>query len=199
MDAFTFRDIDGALTIGASFGADCGGMMLWRPGEPVAFTEDAPAAELLRMPWAFSPKSAHTLGEAERAARELATLARTARAYRERATRAGSTGKEVRRADAVTRARAWMRAQPASLAGEDGDRQLFAVALGLVRGFLLEPDGPAGLLLEEYDQRSEPPWGEKKRRAVLVYVEAHGRRPWGYLLDAPALARRGRGAGRGPR
>lgn len=195
---FVSDDLDGRPTFGAFFGdSSRGGCLLWRPFEPVAFSDDPAGDELTRAGWLWSGRPAADMGEALELARELADTRAAARAYRERATRAGSTGREARRADPVTRARAWMQRQPAALAGDGGDRQLFAVALGLVRGFKLEPDGAAGLLLEEYDARSEPPWGEKKRRAVLVYVEAHGRRPWGYLLDAPAPARPGRGAGRG--
>lgn len=195
---FVVDDIDGRPTFGASFGDETrGGFLLWRPLEAVAYSDDPVSSELTRAPWAWSYRPAVDMAEALELAADMAATIAAARAYRERAARAGSTGKEARRANPITRARAWMRAQPAALAGEAGDRQLFSVALGLVRGFGLEPDGAAGLLLEEYDARSEPPWGERKRRAVLVYVEANGRKPWGYLLSAPAPARRGRGAGRG--
>lgn len=176
---FAFEDVDGQTTIGIWFGAVMnGGLALYRRGEPVGFTDDPLGGADGYGQWIWADRPAHDLIEALEDAEILAELRR--REYER-----GETGKAGSRPDAETRARAWMRTQRLSVAGEAGDRALARMAVFLVRGFRLEPDGAAFRLLSEYNANASPPWPEKKLREVLVWAEKNGRMPFGHLLDAP--------------
>jgi hypothetical protein len=181
-DLFAFEDVDGQKTIGIWFGAVAnGGLALYRPGEPVGFTEDPIASN----GWLWSDRPATTLFEALSFGEELAGLAR--RVYERGET--GKKGLDARRPDPEARARLWMRTQRPSVSHADGDRALARVAVYLVRGFRLEPDGAALRILAEYNSRARPPWPEKKLRDTLVWAEKEGRLPWGYCLDVPVRGR----------
>lgn len=188
---FTVEDVDARITFGCWFDH---GVLLWRIGEPVLYSDDATASELCGYPWRSSSRIAWTMEEAIAHATEIAENERHSYSLREE-DRGGGIG----RPKAIERARLWLAAQPSSKAGEAGDRTLARAAVTLVRGFCLEPDGAAAVLLEEYDRRSEPPWGADKRRRVLVWAEKHGRMPWAAMLDQSGrgFLDRGRGAGRG--
>ncbi len=57
----------------------------------------------------------------------------------------------------VGRARFWAEGQPAAVEGKEGSKKLCAVACGLLRDFGLSVD-EARPLLEEYNERCDPPW-----------------------------------------
>ena len=227
---FTFGDVDGKPTIGAWFEDGClifrpfdlvgfasdvvaAQIPLWWKWDRK--TPDI-ASDVMSLPeyrdsWRWSSRTARNLAEAIEIGRELAEEEKADRASRERPPpyrAGGETGNEGSRRggwsrpDRVARARAWMHAQPPSRAGYDGGPQLFRVAQGLVRGFLLEPDGAAAVLLAEYNARAVPPWSEAHLRRTLVGAEKEGRAPWGYLLRQPIQWRRsprsrGEGSGEG--
>lgn len=84
----------------------------------------------------------------------------------------------------VERARAYLAAMPAAISGARGHDTTWAAALALVRGFQLD-DATALDLLTEWNERCEPPWGERD----LAHKLADARRarvPDGYLLEGRA-------------
>jgi hypothetical protein len=66
---------------------------------------------------------------------------------------------EVSVKDRRDRAGRYLAKIPASVHGQEGDKQMMKVAYALVRGFDLTPDQALPLILR-YDRRSEPAWGE---------------------------------------
>lgn len=85
--------------------------------------------------------------------------------------------------DRMERARRYLAALPAAIAGQHGDLQTFCVCCRLVRGFALS-DGEALTLLGEWNARCEPPWAERELRDKLARARRYGREPIGGLLEA---------------
>ena len=85
----------------------------------------------------------------------------------------------------VERYRAYMSKVPEAVSGEGGHRQMFKAARVIFAGFAIE--GDCGLqLLAEYNQRCQPPFGERDLRhkwdeAVKAGPDAH--KGTGYLLN----------------
>jgi hypothetical protein len=96
----------------------------------------------------------------------------------------------------------------ASTQGELGDVALFGVAVAIVRGFCLLPDGLGAVVLDEWNNtEAKPPFSPAVLRRSLERAERFGVMPWAILLslssDGRALfgawrsAYRGGGAGEG--
>lgn len=115
--------------------------------------------------------------KAERAARGLPPLGADA------AVRSYSTGDLAAfSTDAITtRARAYLATLPPAIQGQGGSRQTFRAACVLVLGFSLSPT-IALPLLQEYNDRCQPPWSEFELRHKLEDADSKGG-VRGYLLD----------------
>jgi hypothetical protein len=188
VDWFAFEDLDGEQTIGGWFDD---GMIWFRPGQPVGFSEDPIAVvhpPFRNLAWSTLP--AHSLIEA-------AVLGRCVANRERRVYERGETGKKGAggRPSKIDRARAWMEKQPRSIANNDGDRALARIAVTLVRGFCLAPMTDAMRLLEAYNAHAEPPWSQEKLERVAEWAERNGRMQYGAMLDQSP--NRGRGPGRG--
>lgn len=83
----------------------------------------------------------------------------------------------------LERARRYLAALPAAIAGQHGDLQTFRVCCRLVRGFALS-DAEALRLLTDWNARCEPPWAERELRDKLARARRYGREPIGGLLEA---------------
>jgi hypothetical protein len=83
----------------------------------------------------------------------------------------------------LERARRYLAALPAAIAGQHGDLQTFRVCCRLVRGFALS-DAEAIRLLADWNTRCEPPWAERELRDKLARARRYGREPIGGLLEA---------------
>lgn len=79
------------------------------------------------------------------------------------------------------RARRYLAAIPAAVAGDHGDATTFRVCCRLVRGFALNDDD-AFDLLSEWNRGCVPPWPEEELRAKLKGARQYGREPLGGLL-----------------
>jgi hypothetical protein len=88
----------------------------------------------------------------------------------------------------LVRARRWLAEVPGAVSGQQGHRQTFHVACGLVRGFMLDADTALALLLADYNPRCEPPWRQKDLVHKVRSAERCSSRPLGYLLNAPRRA-----------
>lgn len=97
----------------------------------------------------------------------------------------------------IERARLYTGAMPAAISGSGGHNATFAVACVLVKGFALSID-QARPLLQEFNQRCQPPWGEKQIEHKLRQADTTpDPQPRGYLLgdnagpvgDVPATRR----------
>ena len=85
--------------------------------------------------------------------------------------------------NAVQRARRYLRATPAAVAGQHGDIHTFRVCCRLVRGFALADDD-AFQLLVDWNARCQPPWSERELRDKLRHARRYGREPVAGLLEA---------------
>ena len=85
------------------------------------------------------------------------------------------------RLDRVERARRYLMAVPAAIAGQHGDLHTFQVCCRIVRGFALS-DIDALALLADWNARCEPPWSERELRDKLRRARRYGREPIGGLL-----------------
>jgi RepB DNA-primase N-terminal domain len=83
----------------------------------------------------------------------------------------------------LERARRYLAALPAAIAGQHGDLQTFRVCCRLIRGFALS-DAEALRLLTDWNTRCEPPWAEHELRDKLARARRYGREPIGGLLEA---------------
>lgn len=102
-----------------------------------------------------------------------------------------------------------------SIETKGGNDALFGVAVAIVRGFCLLPDGAAANVIAAWNRtEAVPPWSPQVLRRALERAERIGNLPWGVLLsrtptgrtlvgrwmrDARARAAGGRGAGKGVR
>jgi hypothetical protein len=84
----------------------------------------------------------------------------------------------------VDRARRYVAQIPSAVSGESGHNQTFAVACALVHGFALA-DYEAFALLREYNQRCQPPWGERELlHKIKSAQQASQSKPRGHLLGS---------------
>jgi hypothetical protein len=88
-----------------------------------------------------------------------------------------------RSTDIIERARRYLAALPAAVAGQHGDVTTFRACCRLVRGFLLS-DGDAFALIHEWNTRCEPPWSERELMDKIRRARRYGREPLGGLLEA---------------
>ncbi len=80
------------------------------------------------------------------------------------------------------RASAYLTRVPAAISGAGGHDATFKAACALVHGFDMAP-GDALPLLQEWNQKCEPPWGDADLRHKLVDADkARSIQPRGYLL-----------------
>jgi hypothetical protein len=84
-------------------------------------------------------------------------------------------------AHAVERARRYVAALPAAVAGRQGDLLTFRLCCRLVRGFALS-DVQAFSILGEWNARCEPPWTYRELRDKLNNARRYGREPIGGCL-----------------
>jgi len=97
------------------------------------------------------------------------------------------------------RARAYVAAMPAAISGSGGHNATFAVACVLVKGFSLSID-QARPLLQEYNQRCDPPWSEKQIEHKLRQADTTADpQPRGYLVGDHRDAEVGGPPGNAPR
>lgn len=82
---------------------------------------------------------------------------------------------------AVERARRYLAAVPAAIAGQHGDFHTFRVCCRLMRGFALD-EAQALDLLTDWNQRCQPPWSTADLLAKLRSAARNGREPLGGLL-----------------
>jgi hypothetical protein len=80
------------------------------------------------------------------------------------------------------RARRYLAAVPAAIAGQHGDVHTFRMCCRLVRGFALT-DADALCLLTEWNARCQPPWSERELRDKLRHARQYGREPICGLLE----------------
>jgi hypothetical protein len=85
----------------------------------------------------------------------------------------------------LDRARRYVAALPAAVAGQHGDVATFRVCCRLVRGFLLSDD-EAFAVLTEWNARCSPPWSERDLAEKVRRARRYGREPLGGLLEARA-------------
>jgi hypothetical protein len=71
-----------------------------------------------------------------------------------------------------------------SVSGRWGELALFGVAVAIVRGFCLLPDGLGGIVLGEWNAtEAKPPWSSSRLRRSLERADKHGSLPWAVLLS----------------
>lgn len=88
----------------------------------------------------------------------------------------------VRTIDALERARRYLSRMPPSISGQGGHNRLFEAACRMVNGFALT-ESQAFVVLEEYNQRAEPPWSEQEiRHKITDAVSRKDDKQPGYLL-----------------
>jgi hypothetical protein len=93
-----------------------------------------------------------------------------------------------RRADAMTRASAYLATMPPAISGSGGHQATWSAALALVRGFDLDPGSALYLLEREFNLRCQPPWARRdlehkvtsaaRANVAVGYLLEDDRRPW---------------------
>jgi len=86
------------------------------------------------------------------------------------------------RADRVERARRYVAAVPAAIAGHHGDTLTFRICCRLARGFALSNAEAVGVL-REWNARCVPPWTDRELLDKLTSARKYGREPVGGLLE----------------
>ncbi len=85
--------------------------------------------------------------------------------------------------DVIERARSYLRKCPPAISGQGGHNSTFKVASILVNGFCLD-EGTAMVLLQEWNQRCQPPWTDAELRHKLQDAALRGPpsgKPLGWL------------------
>jgi hypothetical protein len=100
-------------------------------------------------------------------------------------TPASSASFEIASRDRVERARRYVAVLPPAIQGSHGDVYTFRVCCRLVRGFALE-DGEALAVLQDWNNRCQPPWSESELAEKVSRARRYGREPVGGLLAARA-------------
>jgi hypothetical protein len=83
----------------------------------------------------------------------------------------------------VERAYRYLAVLPPAIQGSHGDVYTFHVCCRLVRGFALE-DGEALAVLQDWNNRCQPPWSERELTQKVARARRYGREPIGGLLGA---------------
>ena len=110
--------------------------------------------------------------------------------------RTSETSQPAAALPARERARRYLARVAPAVAGGGGHHATFRAACTLVQGFALPPD-EALPLLQEWNQRCEPPWSEPELRHKLDDAACGpARRGIGYLLGGRPAGRGARGGGR---
>jgi hypothetical protein len=91
------------------------------------------------------------------------------------------TSASVRRVPVLARARRYIEAIPPAIAGRGGDLATFRVCCRLTRGFELDDD-EALTVIQQWNQRCEPPWTAAELRVKLRSARRSGHEPPGGLL-----------------
>jgi putative DNA primase/helicase len=81
------------------------------------------------------------------------------------------------RADALSRASAYLAKCDPAISGQGGHDQTFKVACALLHGFHLDDETAYSLLLNDYNPRCVPLWTEKELRHKVESARAHGSYP----------------------
>lgn len=97
----------------------------------------------------------------------------------------------------VRRASAYLAKIPGGIQGQHGSDQTMTAALAIVKGFDLDVETAYSLLVNEYNDRCDPPWSEAELRHKVIDAHDNGRLPVGFLADVPAPPRVQRGRPRG--
>lgn len=85
------------------------------------------------------------------------------------------------------RARAYLQLFDPAVSGQQGHARTFLAAQIVTRGFDLEGDC-AFAVLNEWNQRCDPPWSDRELRRKLQSAAQRGRMPVGALLDGERRA-----------
>jgi hypothetical protein len=80
------------------------------------------------------------------------------------------------------RARRYLAALSPAIAGRHGDLHTFRVCCRLVRGFALD-DEQALELLQEWNNRCQPPWTDRELAQKITSARHYGRESIGGLLE----------------
>lgn len=70
-----------------------------------------------------------------------------------------------------------------SIAGQNGSKALFNVAIALRRGLELSPEHCLQLIEQHYNPRCKPEWLRKDIEKKIKDAEAKSSKPWGYLFQ----------------
>ena len=100
-------------------------------------------------------------------------------------TAASSASFDIASRNRVERARRYVAVLPPAIQGSHGDVYTFRVCCRLVRGFALE-DGEALAVLQDWNNRCQPPWTERELAQKVSRARRYGREPVGGLLVARA-------------
>ena len=92
----------------------------------------------------------------------------------------------------IDRARAYLRAIPGAVSGQEGHKATFAAAQAMVRGFDLSEGEAFALLASEYNPRCVPPWSDRQLMHKVTSASAQGTMEIGSLRDKPGPERRAR-------
>jgi Bifunctional DNA primase/polymerase, N-terminal len=82
----------------------------------------------------------------------------------------------------LARARAYARAYPGAISGQNGHTVTFTLAVHIVRGFALAPELALRVLLEEFNGRCRPAWSVRELNHK-VDDATRSKEPLGYLLE----------------
>ncbi len=81
----------------------------------------------------------------------------------------------------IARARRYLLTMPESISGQSGHDKAYRAACELIRGFSL-PQSDAFELLQEFNERCQPPWTENELWHKIEQAEKHAEGQPGYLL-----------------
>ncbi len=89
----------------------------------------------------------------------------------------------------VRRAIAYMANTPPSISGENDHNALYAIIVAMIHGFLLSAETTKRLIIERFNPRCQPEWGEREIDHKIHDAESKPHdKPKGYLLNDPAHA-----------
>lgn len=83
--------------------------------------------------------------------------------------------------DVTERARRYLAHVEPAIAGQHGDLHTFRVCCRIARGFALNDD-EALTVLNEWNARCLPPWGERELREKIIRARRYGKEPVGGLM-----------------
>ncbi|WP_437329317.1 bifunctional DNA primase/polymerase [Sorangium sp. So ce381] len=86
-------------------------------------------------------------------------------------------------AERERRARSYLAKCGSAIQGMNGSRTTLVTAEKILRGFHLDEEAAARLMLEDYNPRCEPPWTEEEIRRKVSEATKCSRPAWGVLLE----------------